>query len=262
MVTFKKREYDAIKDYRNKYLDSIYEAQELYIEWIVQKSDYYIIEIDETVGYVIISPEKIIVEFYLLPGNIKNCEWIFEKIINEFGVEKVYCKSFDALLLKCSLTNSLSHQVFGTLFRNFRDSDADAMEEFLIKRATEADLPYLLLQKDELYESEEELQTLIANKNIYMYHLEDQLVGCGFLIKILNDRNFYDIGMWVKTSCRNKGFGRRIIANLKGYCLTNNLIPVCGCAADNLASRKTLEKNGFFSKYDLIEFTLTEKPLE
>lgn len=158
--------------------------------------------------------------------------------------------------MKCCLKCTASHKVIGTLFRDFIDTKEDYMEEFLIKRPTEDDIPYILLQKDDLYELEEELNLLVKNNNIYMCYLENQLVGCGFLIKVLNDRNYYDIGMWVKTEYRNKGIATRIIAYLKGYCLRNGMMPVCGCAANNIASRKTLEKNGFFSKHDLIEYIL------
>ncbi len=254
LTKFKKVEFDEIKEYRNQYLDSIYESQELYIEWIVLKSDYFIIEIEEPVGYFIISPENIMVEFYLTKSSIKYCEWIFKKVMEEFKVEKIYCKSFDSLLMKCCHKRSMSYEIIGTLFRDYIDTEMDDMSEYLIRKATKDDIPCLLLQKDELYESEDELYLLVKNNNIYMYYFEGQLVGCGFIIKVLEDRNYYDIGMWVKTEYRNRGIASRIISNLKGACIKNHMIPICGCAVDNIASKKTLEKNGFHSKHDLIEY--------
>jgi RimJ/RimL family protein N-acetyltransferase len=74
----------------------------------------------------------------------------------------------------------------------------------------------------------------------------------------MENRDFYDIGMWVNCDFRNKGYAARIIAHLKGYCLEHNVVPICGCAVDNLASRKTLEKNGYISKHDLIEFEISK----
>ena len=62
--------------------------------------------------------------------------------------------------------------------------------------------------------------------------------------------------MWVNSAFRNKGYATRIIANLKGYCLKNNIFLTCGCDIDNIASKKTLEKNGFISKHDLLEFRM------
>lgn len=204
--------------------------------------------------YFILSPQRILVEYYLIQNNQKDCEGIFKKIIESFNVEKVYCKSFDSLLLKCSLKNALSHRIIGTLFRDFVETESDAIDEFDIRKAMEEDIPVLLQYTDELYESKDELYKMVRAGNIYMYHLQNHLIGCGFLTKTINNRDFYDIGMSVNSPFRKKGYGTRIIANLKVYCLNNDMTPICGCAVDNIASKKTLEKNGFISKHDLIEF--------
>lgn len=254
MVTFRKASLDEIGTYRNQYLASIYEAQELYIEWLVRDSDVYIIDADETIGYFAVTGENILVEFYLVQSSIKDCENIFEQVIGEFKIEKALCKSFDSVFLKCCLKCSISHEVAGTLFRDFVPTPEDHMSEFLIREATEADKADLLCHTDGLYESESELDFMIQNRNISMYILDNELVGCGFIIKTLENREYRDIGMWVQTKFRNKGYATRIIANLKGYCLRNGMRPVCGCAVDNIASRKTLEKNGYYSKHDLIEY--------
>lgn len=237
-------------------MDNIYEAQELYLELMVKKGDYYIIEYGEIVGYFIVSSQKHLIEYYVIQRHIRDCEWIFTKIIIEFNIEKVYCKSFDSILLKCCLKNTVSYKVIGTLFRNYLHTKSDEFDDFVIEKAKDSDIPLLLQQTDELYESEEELSEMVKNGNVIMYYQNDILIGCGFLIKVIDNRKFYDIGMWIKSDFRKRGFATRIIANLKGYCLDNHLIPICGCAVDNLASKKTLEKNGFFSKHDLIEFQI------
>lgn len=256
MVKFKKVSYDTVKVIRDEYFDSIYEVQELYMELLVEEADYYIIELRDIIGYFIITQEGVLIEFYLTIDNIRNCQSIFKKIISDYNISRVYCKSFDSVLLKCCLKNSASHKVIGTLFRDFTNTDTDEMEGFSIKTASDTDIHYLLEQTDGLYESEKELMKLVKAGNINMYLFEGQLIGCGFLIKILNKRNFYDIGMWVNPIFRKMGYASRIIANLKGYCLKNNMIPTCGCASDNIASQRVLEKNGFISKHDLVEFLI------
>ncbi len=256
MVRFRKVSYCEIETLREQYFTAIYEAQELFLELIVKTADYYIIEQEEAVGYFIISPQNQLVEYYLINSCIKDCQSLFAKITIEFNFETVYCKSFDSILLKCCLKYAVSYKVIGTLFRDYTPTSVDVINDFDIKKAIDSDIPLLLQQTDELYESEDELFTMVKNGNILMYCRDSNLIGCGFLIKVIDNRNIYDIGMWVKSAFRKKGFATKIVAHLKGYCLDNSLIPICGCAADNLASRKTLEKNGFFSKHDLIEFQI------
>lgn len=256
MVRFNQVSYCEIETLRNEYFNSIYEAQELYLEFLVKQANYYIIKNETAVGYFAISAQDIMVEYFVTKNSIKDSERIFKTIINGFNVKKVYCKSFDSVLLKCCLNNALSYKIGGILFRDFLNTKPDAMDEFIIRRAEESDITNLLQYTDGLYESEEELYQMVRGRNILMYHLDNQLIGCGFLTKIMQNKQFYDIGMWVNSAFRKKGFATRIIAHLKSYCLGNNAVPICGCAADNLASRKTLEKNGFFSKHDLIEFEI------
>lgn len=256
MIRFYKADYCDIEVLRNKYFSTIYEAQELFLELIVKQSDYYIIKDENVIGYCIMLSDQTLVEYFVANNEIKHVEQIFKKVIEDLSVKRVYCKSFDSILLKCCLNYALSYKIEGLMFRDFYDTRPDRMAEFNIRKAIVNDIPNLLQYTDELYESEEELYLLVMGGNIFMYHLESQLIGCGFLIRTMDNRMFYDIGMWVNSAYRRKGFATRIVAHLKEYCLENNMVPICGCAVDNQASRKTLEKNGFFSKHDLIEFTV------
>jgi len=70
-----------------------------------------------------------------------------------------------------------------------------------------------------------------------------------YLERLAEASDYYDIGMWVNPRFRKKGIATGIISGLKRICLQNHRIPVCGCLYDNLGSKRTLEKNGFVSKY-------------
>jgi len=45
-----------------------------------------------------------------------------------------------------------------------------------------------------------------------------------------------------------------MLINLRAYAIENGMKPSFGCAIDNIASQKTLEKSGFISKHKLIDF--------
>ncbi len=87
-------------------------------------------------------------------------------------MQEVYCKSLDPVLPKCCLENAVSYEII-----------------------IDEDIPVLLQYTDELYESEDELSKLVKAGNIYMYHLHNHLIGCGFLTKVINNRNIYDIDL-------------------------------------------------------------------
>ena len=178
----------------------------------------------------------------------------FDLIIQTLNVKHVYCQTFDALLLNCCLLKNFQYTVEGWLFRDFFPTGNFLKNEMSVSFAEEADYPFLLSQPGELYETPEELEMLIGGRNILMFYIADRLAGCGFMIKVHPDFRFCDIGMWVHPDFRKKGFATQIISYMKDLCLKKHWTPICGCAADNEASQRTLLKNGFFSKYKLIKF--------
>jgi hypothetical protein len=44
--------------------------------------------------------------------------------------------------------------------------------------------------------------------------------------------------------------------NLSAFAIEKNMKPSCGCAIENIASQKTIEKSGFVSKHQMIHFKI------
>lgn len=105
-------------------------------------------------------------------------------------------------------------------------------------------------------ESEEELVGMLEQRQITIFQNGVTLIGCGFFIPIIDQRPYVDLGMWVHPDFRGRGFAKQIISQLKTRARSQGLVPICGCASDNVASRHALEANGFRSQHQLIEFAL------
>jgi len=258
-------DFNGISHLRESYLNSLPESQECFVEILVESGSYYNIFIGETVvGYAISSiddilgktGENVLVEFYLRDEFLSRCDEVFALVIKKLSIVKVYCKSFDCLMLNCCLMQQMQYEVFGRMFRKILPSEKFHTDSrYDVRLAQMSDYDFLLQQKGGLYETPKELEDLIGKKTVTMFIGHGQLVGCGYSIPVLPNGNYYDIGMWTNPEFRNTGVATYIISYLKDECISNNKIPVCGCAVDNIASMKTLEKNGFVSKYKLIKFT-------
>lgn len=244
-----------IEALRIDYLKSLPVFQELYMEMLVEESVCYQIEDTGIVfGYASVTKENILVEYYLKEEFIVRNSSIFNFILKELAITKVYCKSFDAVLLDSCLLSFKKFGVNGTLFRHYIPTPDFYQNDMVVKTAEEADIPFLLEQKDGLYETPQELETFVNRRCVLMFFKNSSLIGCGYLIKIHPQWDYYDIGMWVNPDYRKQGYAIQIISYLKHLCILNGWKPICGCAFDNIASQKTLEKNGFYSKFKLLEF--------
>jgi RimJ/RimL family protein N-acetyltransferase len=249
---------EEIKKYRTDYLNSLPEFQELFIELMINYSDCYLLQIeDNEIGYVILNNDGILIEFYVMNKYIPESKEFFSQVLKELSVKEIYCKSFDSILLSSCLLSSLSYSVHGVLYRDYVEA---IIKKDLEIRMEKADLPsvgFLLSQDDsikELFETEQQLTGFIQNENVFEFYRNDEFIGCGMIIRTNPDWDFCDLGVWVKPSKRGNGFGSQIILNMRAYALKNNMKPSCGCAIENLASQRTIEKSGFVSRYKLINF--------
>lgn len=256
MIQISGTDISGIGSLRQDYLNSLPEFQELYLEMLVEDSEYFSISRDAiTIGYAIKTRDNILVEFYLKDEFVPDSQIVFGRIIDSLSITNVYCKSFDHLLLVCCLSYGAAYKIIGTLFRDYLNTKEFPPDGMTIRVADHSDYDFLLQQKDGLYETPEELNKFVNGGNISMFLKDGRLMGCGYLIRVHDRWNCYDIGMWVNPDYRNLGIATQIISYLKNVCLENSWRPQCGCAVDNIASQKTLEKNGFISKHKLIEFT-------
>ncbi len=264
MVKFEKATLSEIGVYREEYFESIYESQELFIELLVADSEVFKIKYANfDAGYFILHPKFGIVEFWLADKQVSNYQTIFSHIIDHYDVEIVLCKSFDPLLLKSCISNYQKHSEMGCLFREFiAENLKDSMEIKFARRrlANLDDIDLLDGFKADLFDSREELEAVIKNSSLFVYEQAGKVLGCGLFQRIVKSRPHFDIGMLVHPDSRRKGIGTAIIRDVAAYCHKNRFVPVCGCAAENIASRKTLEKAGFISRHSIIKFSVKSRP--
>ncbi len=251
---------EEILTLRNDYLKSLPQFQELYIELMVSDSQKYTLLLGEAaIGYAIITKDDFLIEFFLYDEYIPECKIYFSKLIEELDIKGILCKSFDALLLNCCLQQAYPYSLTGFLYRDYTDTMIHLNKEIKAKPVDESTIPLILQHKDcfdILFETEDYLKYFIKNDRVLLFFKEDNLVGCGIVIKTHPDWNYCDLGVWVHSDFRKKGIGTQIILELKEIALSLHLNPSCGCAVDNIASQKTIEKRGFISKYKLIEFKI------
>ena len=258
-----KTSFDILKPLREKYFKSLPEFQELYIELMISDADCFLVkEENNTVsGYAIRTKERVLIEFYLIDNYIPHCLAYFDQIITNLSITNIYCKSFDSLLLSCCMLKSYSYTLLGVLYRDFFDKGILKNPDIIMTQANHASVEMILAQDDsirELFETENQLRIFIDVEGVFLFSMSTNLVGCGTILKTNQYWNFCDLGVWVHPKFRKTGIGTQILINLRAYSLENGMKPTCGCAIDNIASQKTLEKSGFISKHKLIDFKVNK----
>ena len=249
---------ENIKNLRSEYFNSLPEFQELFLELMVCESYCYLLLDGEVVmGYTIINSNHILIEFYLSPKYLPNSNEILNHVIKELSVAEIYCKSFDLLLLNSCRLNSLRETVIGKLYREYVKPQM-TIDPVIRTEKAGADSIKLLGRQDasikELFDTEEQLISFIMNENVFEFYQNNEFAGCGMVIRTHPEYNFCDLGVWVSPLHRGKYFGTQILLRLRDFAISNHMIPSCGCAIENLASQKIIEKSGFVSNHTMIRF--------
>ncbi len=255
-----KSNLNSIKNLRKDYFDSLPEFQELYLELMVPDSAIYTITIDAMLsGYVIVSATGVFFEFYLIEQFIPLAHKIFIEAIKELDVTHVYCKTFDFLLLGSCLRSGFSYTIEGMLYRHYNRPLVSKDNSLGMIQSGRGSVPLLIGQDNsirELFETEQQLVNFIENEHVFEFYRENTLVGCGMIIKTHSDYDFCDLGVWVHPSHRGKKIGPNVLIYLREFALEHGLIPSCGCGIENVASQKAIEKCGFISKFQLLDFSI------
>lgn len=249
---------DSIEKFRAGYLNALPEFQELFIELMIPHSDCYVFLADnKQVGYAVKTMDGVLIEFYIVDNYLSQSHAIFKEVLQCLSINQVFCKSFDALLLSNCLLSALPYSILGRLYRHYVGASIKMAPDIIMKKTGASSVERLLLQDEsikELFETKQQLIGFIENEHVFEFYKNNELIGCGMVIRTHPAWDYCDLGLWVTPLKRGNDYGAQIILNLRAFALKNNMKPSCGCAIDNVASQKTIEKSGFVSTYNMINF--------
>lgn len=249
---------NCLSGLRNHYLDNLIEPQELYLELKIKSSKFYIIKSgDIQIGYFLLDSDNTLWEYYIIHDYINNNDDILGKAIEKFSISKALCKSFDHDYLSCCVKYQKAVKIIGIHFREYNRKQIEPNDkDIIIRFPVMEDEKTIIDINEEVFESNDEVSDYIVNKKMFIFEKDKEILGFGIFSRVIKDRPDFDIGMLVTKKYRRLGYGSLIISYLADYCLRNNWRPICGCAIENEASRRCLEKAGFTAGYRLLEFTL------
>ncbi len=266
MITFERVAHlDEIADWKRAYLQSLVAPLDGYWETaVIARAHHYRILVNgRAAGYFAADDKKRLLQFYA----VEQAGPLFDAVIESEWMETAVAGTNDPVFLSLCLDRQKAVAVNTYLFHDARQviPNLPAYPEAEFRSSAANELERLLAfhkHNDEFQDSEaiadlggqrNFIQSLIANRQSFSLYDGSTLLGVGEYRISASQPPYADIGMIVDKDHRRRGVGTAILARLKAHCYNQNTVPICSCAVENSASRKTIEKAGFVAAHRMLD---------
>jgi predicted acetyltransferase len=240
---------------QNAYIENLRTPIDGYWQNIkISGSDCYEIMYDnKIVGHFSVDAQKTLVQFSVSKDYFIHAQEVFKYVITSNLVEKaaVSTKEPEFMALCLDYQKSLSVDSYLFIDNEKVKFELDNFKDVSFRLAQNSDIDTIKYKCYPAFEGYYE--DLIENDQLFVLYDGNNLLGIGeFRISKTHGRKYGDIGMHVVEGYFRKGIGTYIIIQLKELCYSRSLIPMASCDAQNIASKKTLEKSGFITNHRII----------
>jgi RimJ/RimL family protein N-acetyltransferase len=233
-------------------------AQELFIENLLGEGAIYVLSEDHReIGYAITDRADWLLEIHIEDKSLPLAEQALEVLMRTLGIRRILTQSFDPLAMFLGLARGAPAKTGGLLYRVIVDPGFEPRSDIIASAGRSEDVGALAALSDDFFHDRQHIHAYLAAEGLIAYRdMSGTLIGAGVLKAAIPGLKDVDIGMIVSQALRRRGYGVYIVRHLKAHCLSLDLHPVCGCAIENIASQRTLERAGFASVHRSVEFAL------
>ena len=238
-------------------LASLTALPELYVEQAVRRSAVHAIEREGVVGYLT-ELDGTLTELFVVPEHQTHVDTILDESVGPLGLSHAWACTFDPVALAACTSRSRPYEVLGLSFRAWIAADLPTPEPRLSERlATPSDVDLVgEANPPDVFDDPADIPVWVDNGWVTLFELPDGLAGFGLCTPTGPDTVACDVGVCVRPSHQRRGLGAWIVQRMAARARSQGLVPTAGCAVDNAASRRTLERAGFVADHRLLRFEL------
>ena len=252
-ITITKSTVQASADAVNAHMGSLRYPIDSWLEDALLGGDLYRFERHGLcVGYCVIDG-RVLRFFHVLHEHYRYAPAMLERVVREFGIEKVMMMTQDAGL--CALLVEwdcdMERESCWFVDSGCDVDDAEIAQSAAIRKAQQSDTACICGMSGDFFDDESEgyssLEERIDAGNIFVLEQDGVLLGCGIVGSGRVMKNVLSIGMFTNPEYRQKGVAKTMLLYLKNWAYAHGKTPVAGCWYYNTLSRRSLESAGMIA---------------
>ncbi len=232
---------------------------------VIHDSDLWVIRHTGTpIGYFSIGDASTLYNFFLLKPFRNQHAQLLRHIVEEQSIHAAVTTTHNPVFLTSSLEVFDRHEVHSYLYTDYVDREIkkpEFLQDFTIEvlpaeKLTELVAFYLQNTGGPEFWLQNHLGQLLTDQSIIGMFDGAELLGT---LEIRRNRltPYVDMGLVISSAKRKMGLGTYLAAEAKNICLSSGMKPICSCTANNLGSKRLIEKAGFIRTGSIIELALT-----
>lgn len=233
-------------------MDAMWEA--LYIA----SSQAYLIENEtQTIGYCCIDDQNSLLQLFLSEEKNHLIDSIVQSLVESKLISSAKLSSIEPVSFNACLSNSKSIQT-NTLCFQYSNKPLENKYPLNIDLVSKENIPAIkAFLKDQISFDDNfgYTENLVERKEFYMVKESDNIIATSECRLSDSQPEFADLGVIVNKDYQGKGIATQVLQLQAKRVQEANRKPICSTTVDNIASRKAIEKAGFYCSHIIFDIS-------
>ena len=215
----------------------------------IGSSQHYLIEDDNrTIGYCCINEEKCLTQIFIIKDYLALMEKVIKELISTDIIKSASLSSNEPVAFNSCLFHSKSVKTNTFCFEHLNQK-IEVDTNINIELVATDDIPSVkefLKEQVDMDDTFGYTENLVARKEIFMLKESNIIIATTECRMSDSQPEIADLGIIVNRDFQGKGLATQIMKMQVNRVLEAGRKPICSTTLDNIASRKAIEKSGFY----------------
>ncbi|MGZ2368426.1 GNAT family N-acetyltransferase [Ancylomarina sp. YFZ004] len=227
----------------------------------IASSQHYLIEKDKTtMGYCCINDEDSLLQIFLLEAFNSKMDQVIEELIKSKLIKSASLSSNEPIAFNACLFHSKSTKANTFCFEH-SNTAIEVNSKLNIDLVSNEDIPAIKAFLKEQLGMDDTFgytENLVSRKEIFMIKESDVIIATSECRISDSQPGIADLGIIVNRDYQGKGIATQVMQMQVNRVLKLGRKPICSTTLENIASKKMIEKSGFYYSNIIFDISFTD----
>ncbi len=225
--------------------------------YIASAQNYFITENEENIGYCCIDDNRSLLQLYVKEQYSNSVNHAIASLIKTGLISSASLSSSESIVFNTCLSNSKALKTNTFCFQHLNKL-MDVDDHLKLELVVERHIPMVksfLKEQVGMVDTFGYTENLVKREEIYMILDNNEIIATSECRWSDTQPKIADVGIIVNRNHQGKGIATNILQQQANRVIRANRKPICSTTIDNIASRKAIERAGFYCTNIIFDIT-------